>query len=374
MSKILVVDDTPTGRKNAVLTLKRMGHEIVEAENAMQAIKALQHERFDFILTDMSMPTEEGEEDPNSGLEVIKAAKSADASAKVIVMTAYGTIDNAVEAMRFGAYDYLTKPFSNDELAMRVQRALGKGDSSWERPSVQPTVSTAPGLKRVSSGNSAIDSALNGGIPIGSNLLILGPVGSGKSNFCRQFIAEGLKRDEKTMFIAVDDNPDYIRQALLRFHHIKSIKDYEAQNQLCFIDAYSWCAGIRSEEKYAITGLLDLNQLYSVIADAGAELGQSSKEKLGGRRALDSISSLLVTFELPSVQRFIARIARTAAAYGGVTTLFVLEKGAVDEERLNNIKYLMDGAIEFSREEDDERYVRISHMKWIAHTSNLLKL
>jgi KaiC/GvpD/RAD55 family RecA-like ATPase len=97
-------------------------------------------------------------------------------------------------------------------------------------------------------------------------------------------------------------------------------------------------------------------------------LGQSVQGKAGGRRVIDSISSLLVNFDLPSAQRFITQITRTAVAFGDVTTLFILEEGTVSEQVLNNIKYVMDGIIEFG-EIDGVRSVRVQSMKWTAHST-----
>ncbi len=93
------------------------------------------------------------------------------------------------------------------------------------------------------------------------------------------------------------------------------------------------------------------------------ERGQSIQEKGGGRRLIDSISSLLISFDLGTVQRFLNQIARTGIAFGGVTTLFVLEEGTVDETLLNNVKYIMDGVIEFKRD-DTNHQCRVSSMKW----------
>jgi KaiC/GvpD/RAD55 family RecA-like ATPase len=106
-----------------------------------------------------------------------------------------------------------------------------------------------------------------------------------------------------------------------------------------------------------------------VIADASAELGQTIQVKAGGRRVLDSISSLLVNFELPSVQRFLSQVARTAIAFGGVTTIFTLEEGTVSEQVLNNVKYLMDGVIEL-KEENGQSMARVANMKWISYSKD----
>ena len=110
-----------------------------------------------------------------------------------------------------------------------------------------------------------------------------------------------------------------------------------------------------------------------VISDAGHHLGQSIQSKCGGRRVVDSISSLLINFDLSVVQRFLSQLARTSSAFGMVTTLFMLEEGTVDDHILNNIKYIMDGVIETKTDENDY-YVRVSNMKWIDYEKGWQKI
>ena len=166
------------------------------------------------------------------------------------------------------------------------------------------------------------------------------------------------------MYVAIDDDPKLIGLELSKLLP-QSAKEYEKLKLYQTVDAYSWSTGIHSDCKFAVSGLLELSQLSGVIADAGFEMGQSVQDKKGGRRVLDSVSSLLVNFELGSVQRFLSSIARTAMAFGGVSTLYVVEEGAVPDQILNNIKYLMDGVIEM-RDELGKRLIRVASMKWIA--------
>jgi DNA-binding NtrC family response regulator len=125
MAKILVVDDERVYRKSVALTLRKLSHEVLECEDETQAIEAIKNQSFDLIILDMRMPLKSGgQEDPESGLRVISKAIDSDPNVPIIVITAYGSIENAVEAMRRGAYDYLTKPFSADELKLKATNAL----------------------------------------------------------------------------------------------------------------------------------------------------------------------------------------------------------------------------------------------------------
>jgi DNA-binding NtrC family response regulator len=125
MEKILIVDDEGTHRRGAALTLSKLGHQVIESENEAEAAAIINSETLALVITDMLMPPKDGmPEDMESGLRVIDLAKTLDPNVSVIVMTAHGNIENALEAMRMGAFDYLTKPFSADELKIKVAMAL----------------------------------------------------------------------------------------------------------------------------------------------------------------------------------------------------------------------------------------------------------
>jgi len=125
MSKILIVDDEGIQRRAAALTLRKLEHEVVESENESEAAAMINSNSFDLVITDMRMPPRNGMlEDEESGLRVINTAKTRDSNMAVIVITAHGTVKNAVEAMRRGALDYLEKGFSIEELRLKVTKAL----------------------------------------------------------------------------------------------------------------------------------------------------------------------------------------------------------------------------------------------------------
>jgi two-component system response regulator PilR (NtrC family) len=117
--RILVVDDEPSMREYLELLLHGAGYEVSTAPSATQATRALQREEFDLVISDMKLGSE-------SGLAVLQAARARPSAPEVILITAYGTPAAAVEAMRRGAYDYICKPFDNEELKLLVQKALEK--------------------------------------------------------------------------------------------------------------------------------------------------------------------------------------------------------------------------------------------------------
>jgi DNA-binding NtrC family response regulator len=117
MGKILVVEDNDVLRSSVVQALVENSHIVTEVADGEDATDRLQEESFDVVLTDMRMPKK-------SGVEVLRFAKSVNELTVVIMMTAFGTIESAVEAMKNGAYDYIQKPFELEELEVKINRAL----------------------------------------------------------------------------------------------------------------------------------------------------------------------------------------------------------------------------------------------------------
>jgi two-component system NtrC family response regulator len=118
MDTILIVDDD---EKNYLVVLEALlspeGYEIITADNARSALRLIEESDLDLVLTDMKMPGV-------SGMELLEQCKKINPEVPVIMMTAYGTIEMAVEAMKKHAYDYITKPFQNEELKVTIKKAL----------------------------------------------------------------------------------------------------------------------------------------------------------------------------------------------------------------------------------------------------------
>ncbi|HBQ20717.1 MAG: Fis family transcriptional regulator [Deltaproteobacteria bacterium GWA2_38_16] len=117
--KILVVDDEESLREFLEIMLKREGYDIATAPDGDQAIKLLTKKSFDMVITDLQMPK-------IHGMQVLAKAKEIDPELVVLVITAFGSTESAVEAMKLGAYDYITKPFKIDEIKLIIKKALEK--------------------------------------------------------------------------------------------------------------------------------------------------------------------------------------------------------------------------------------------------------
>lgn len=109
IEKVLVVDDELMMRQFIAETLTRKNIEVVTAENGQKALAALKHQTFDLIFTDMKMPD-------MTGIDLLKKAKELSPQTVVVIITAFASVENAVEAMHFGAYNYLIKPFTPDTI------------------------------------------------------------------------------------------------------------------------------------------------------------------------------------------------------------------------------------------------------------------
>ncbi|HTL28290.1 MAG TPA: sigma-54 dependent transcriptional regulator [Tepidisphaeraceae bacterium] len=118
MARILVVDDQEMMRDSLATTLVREGHEVVAAGDGTAAVTRLSSgTRFDLLITDLKMPK-------MTGLELLAEAKKLRPEMPVVLMTAFATVNTAVEAMKLGAYDYIQKPFDGDEIKLLVDRTL----------------------------------------------------------------------------------------------------------------------------------------------------------------------------------------------------------------------------------------------------------
>ena len=179
----MVVDDEVEMRIALETTLKREGHHITLAENGEQALERLSEGAFDLVLTDVKMPK-------INGIELLKTLKKKSPQTATIMMTAYGDIDNAVETIKAGAFDYLLKPFSAEILIATVNRAfLDKSSTKNEFVRLTPEISKTPDLeRRIITQNKQMLELIKFVENISyskSTVLIMGDTGTGKEMFAR---------------------------------------------------------------------------------------------------------------------------------------------------------------------------------------------
>ncbi|MDZ7778864.1 MAG: sigma-54 dependent transcriptional regulator [Gemmatimonadota bacterium] len=179
-TRVLVVDDDPTIRNLLRDTLEDQDHDVTVVEDGQSALNVLHARDVDVVLLDLNLPRV-------SGMNVLAALPSLNTDAQFIVMTAFGTISSAVEAMKLGAYDYLTKPFDEDELLRVLERAVSELSmrrelhrlrfESRERPP-GGLVGRAPAMEH-------LFGMINRVAPTRATVLITGETGSGKELVAR---------------------------------------------------------------------------------------------------------------------------------------------------------------------------------------------
>jgi DNA-binding NtrC family response regulator len=176
MARVLVVDDEPKLGKLTAEMLALDGHAIVRAGGGKEALGLLAAQRFDVVVTDLRMPEVDG-------LAVLKAARALPAPPEVVVVTAYGSAESAVAAMKAGAADYVTKPFSMDELRMRVGRLAAQ--RATEARSARLIERLTPELVAASPSMQAALAAARQVAATDATVLLLGESGTGKSQLAR---------------------------------------------------------------------------------------------------------------------------------------------------------------------------------------------
>src|SRR5918993_6113215 len=198
MPDILLVEDKESLRRVLRLTLENAGYTVAEAEDARAAAQEVARAPFRLVLTDLRMPH-------GSGLDVLRAAKSADPDLPVVVMTAYGSIDEAVQAMKDGAHDFLQKPVDSNHLLLLVERALEQARLRTENVLLREEWSRRYGFPRIIGESEAIKRAVGETQRVSlteANVLLLGESGTGKELFALAVHHLSPRRDKP--FVAIN--------------------------------------------------------------------------------------------------------------------------------------------------------------------------
>src|SRR5712675_1190992 len=198
MPDILLVEDKESLRRVLRLTLEHAGYSVTEAADAREAINEIGRVPHKVVLTDLRMPH-------GTGLDVLRAARNADGEVPVIVMTAYGSIDEAVQAMKDGAHDFLQKPVDSNHLVLLVGRALEQSRLRTENILLREEWSKRYGFPRIIGESEAIKRAVSEVQRVAqteATVLLLGESGTGKELFARAVHHLSSRRDKP--FVAIN--------------------------------------------------------------------------------------------------------------------------------------------------------------------------
>jgi DNA-binding NtrC family response regulator len=181
METILLVEDKPELREMLTHALQDMQFEVSAAANLEAAVSALQKQRFSAVLTDLKLPA-------GSGMDVLQSALDNDPATPVILMTAYGTIAQAVEAMRSGAYDFIQKPVDLNHLEQLLRRAIERQQLLRENIVLKEVYAQRYGFPRIVGEHPSLQAAAHAMQKIAqtdTTVLLLGESGTGKELFAR---------------------------------------------------------------------------------------------------------------------------------------------------------------------------------------------
>ncbi len=185
MDAILVVDDEQSMREFLAIMLEKEGHTVQTASSGKAALKLMETEIFSLVITDIKMPG-------MSGIELLETIQRISPDTQVLMITAYGSTDNAVEAMKKGAFDYILKPFKIDEIKLIIRNALEQHHLTQENALLKEELYSRDGLKEIIGKSRAIRSVfqiIHKTAKSKSNVLISGESGTGK-----ELVAKAIHR------------------------------------------------------------------------------------------------------------------------------------------------------------------------------------
>jgi two-component system response regulator AtoC len=271
--QILVVDDEPNLRRVLSAQLERDGYDVHTAEDGEQALTILKENHIDLVITDLRMPRIDG-------MELLRRAQKIDAELPVVMITAHGTVDNAVEALKTGAFDYLTKPFDQVEVRTIVAKALRTRDLSAteaSRPFHEiPLEGARYGIIGQSSSILDLYAVLDRVADTPTTVLITGESGTGKELVARALHESSSRRDKS--FIKV--NCAAIPKDLME----SELFGYER-------GAFTGAVGSKPGRfELASTGTLFLDEIGSIPVEMQVKLlralQESEFERVGGVRTI----------------------------------------------------------------------------------------
>ena len=227
---ILIVDDEKGQRDILNLILKKEGYDIVDVSSVREALDQLDRREFDLIMTDLQMSGQ-------SGMDLLEHVIADDPNQCVIIMTAHGSVDSAVEAMRIGAFDYLEKPLERDNLVLTLKRAFERINLLHENTVLQKRVAEIKTIPNMLGQHPKITEVFRIVAKIAattSTVLIVGESGTGKGLIARAIHESSQRKDKPFMAINCAAIPDTLIESELFGHEKGSFTGASAREMGIF--------------------------------------------------------------------------------------------------------------------------------------------